>query len=255
MPIADPFAEKAEQAAAGTEDLDWEKIDADDGSWTFSNPSGLGVATRSTDAAGYTNLAWTKPDNSTSDNVVDNGNNFNGPRIYKKLTKPDGSDYRLDDANQNLMVIFWIEDLIRPQDEGQDNPLLKAVIGLTDDPTGTTRNNHFNSGLGWGYNGTTANRSVLIYTGTSQNTITNLNTRRAQASYTILGKRGQAVNGVIIRDNGAAQQTSSRNTNRLYTGDGPIYLCIDWGGGVVNQASSGTLRAKLRYKVINFSDI
>jgi hypothetical protein len=133
--------------------------------------------------------------------------------------------------------------------------LLKAVIGLTDNPTATTRISHFNAGLGWGYNGVANNRSILFYTGTSQNTIINANTRRAQLSYAIVGKRGQAVNGVCIQENGTAQQTSSRNTNKLFTGDGPIYLCIDWGAGVVGSSSAGTLQAKLRYKVINFSDI
>jgi hypothetical protein len=175
MPIADPFAEKQASAGAGTENLDWENIDVGDGTWTFTNPSGLGVATRST-SGGYTNLGWSIAD-PVSDNVVDNGANFNGPRIYKEIKKPDGSPYRLDDTDQNIMIVFWIEDFIRPQDTGSDNPLLKAVIGFTDNPTATTRISHFNAGLGWGYNGVANNRSILFYTGTSQNTIINANTR------------------------------------------------------------------------------
>ena len=253
MPIADPFADKAEPAAAGTEDLTWTEVDVGDGSWTFSNPSGAGVATRST-AGGQTNLGWSIAD-PVSDNVLDNGSNFNGPRIYKKLTKPDGSDYRLDDTDQNIMVQFWIDGFVRPQDTGDDNPLLLANIGITDDPTATTRTAHFNCGISWGFQGTTANRKILIYTGTSQNGLINGNTRRAAANYQIVGKRGLAVNGLIIKDDGDAQQTSSRNTNKLYGGTGPLYLCIDWGAGVVGSSSAGTLQAKLRYKVINFSDI
>lgn len=253
MPIADPFATPAAVApAGGTEDLSWTELDVGSG-WTAANPSDLGSPTH-TMSGEFVNLTWDVAD-PVSDNAPLNGANFNGPRIYKKLVKPDGSDYRLDDDNQNIMLQVWFEEMVRPADSGGDNPLLYAILGITDDPTATSRASHFNVGLGFGYTGTTTNRAVTFYCGTTQNVITNTNTRRAQASYSIVGKRGQAVNGVVIKSDGVAQQTSSRNTNKLFSGTGPLYLCLDWGPSSLGNRSDGIISSKIRYKIINFNEV
>jgi hypothetical protein len=254
MPIADPFAPAAESGGTGTEDLGWEVVDVSDGSWTFANPSGYGVVSYSTDPAGNTKLEWdvAAP---VSDDLLTNGANFVGPRLYKQILKPDGTPYRLDDTDQNILIVINIDRQIRPADTaGQNNPLLHAVLGLAEDPTQTIRTNLKLAGVGFGFNGTLSNRNLIPYTIGSNNLISPPDYRVAMGDYWIWGKAGGAVNATALRDNGTTQQLSSRNTNQFYTENGEIYLCLGWSPSLIGQSSSGELQGRIRYKIISFAN-
>jgi len=87
MPYADPYAAQT-TTATGTEDLSFIKVDTTSG-WTTSNPSSIAGASAVTDGSGLTTFKWTGVTDSVSDNNLTNGANFNGPRMYFPLLKPE----------------------------------------------------------------------------------------------------------------------------------------------------------------------
>ena len=261
MSYGDPYA--AEQAAAaGTEDLSWEVLDVNGAEWTLSNPSAFGTPAYSTDGAGNTTLSWAN-NNVTSDNIITFQSNFDGPRIYIPLSRPDGTPYRFDDfPDGNITLRIKCENFVRPADEaGGSNPLLGAVLGLCEAPTATSRQivgGMCLNGLGWGYTGVTNPRTFYTYTNASQNGLQNANHRSAIASITYAGNGGGAVDVLTFSATGNNEIRNSRNSNvyPLAARTGQIYLCLGWGGYSVGSDITGQdLTAKLSYKIISFDTI
>ena len=255
MSYGDPYAEKV-AAAAGTESLPW--VNADISTWTLNNPSGLGTPNATQDGAGNITFAWEGLESSVQDNIVTAGSTINSPRIYIPLTRPDGTPYRFDDAEQNITIRLKIYDFERPADtSGQTNSRMNAVIGLANEPTQTATNTLRFAGLGAGFTGTTANRSFLCYAGAA-NTLTNLNHRSAIGSLTYAGNGGGAMDVLTFTAAGANQLRSSRNTNMSPSGTrtGPIYLMLAWGPSATGLDLSGeSIKMKIAYQVVSFDKI
>lgn len=260
MPYADPYATPT-TTAAGTEDLSFIKVDTTSG-WTTANPSGIAGASAATDGSGLTTFKWTGVTDSVSDNNLTNGSNFNGPRMYFPLLKPDGSNYTWDEAEGNLRLIVKVTDFARPRDDGSsNNAQMIAVLGLSVDPTATARaiTGMGLCGIGAGFGSISAQRTFYGYTTTAQVAVGNLLSR------TGLGTIGTVGNGVGVLDlmvQGTAGQNvlrSSRNTNiapNASRNGEPIYLCLAWGPSQQGvDLSADEMKMKIAYKVINFETI
>lgn len=255
MSYGDPYAEKA-ATAAGTEDVPW--TNADISGWTLNNPSGIGTPNATQDGAGNITFTWAGLNNSVQDNIVTAGANVNSPRIYIPLTRPDGTPYRFDDAEQNITIRLKIFDFERPADEVADsNTRMNAVIGLAAEPTQTSTNNMRFAGIGAGFTGTNAQRTFYCYAGAA-NTLTNINHRSAIGSLTYAGNGGGAVDILTITAAGSNQLRASRNTNLAPSGDrtGPIYLMLAWGPtGTGVDLTGGSIKMKIAYQVVSFDKI
>lgn len=260
MPYADPYATQT-ATAAGTEDLSFITVDTTSG-WTTANPSGIAGASAVTDVSGLTTFQWTGVTSSVSDNNLTNGSNFNGPRMYFPLLKPDGSNYTWDEADGNVRLMVKVTDFERPRDDGSsNNAVMNAVLGLSVDPTATTRaiTGMGLCGIGAGFVSISAQRNFYGYTTTAETYIGNTFGR------TVLGTIGTVGNGIgvvdlMVQDTaGENVLRSSRNTNIAPNAsrDGePIYLCLAWGPSLQGvNLSADELKMKIAYKVINFETI
>mgnify|MGYP003643309705 CR=1 FL=1 len=261
MPYADPYATQT-TTAAGTEDLSFIKVDTTSG-WTTANPSSIAGASAATDGSGLTTFKWTGVTDSVSDNNLTNGANFNGPRMYFPLVKPDGSNYTWDEAEGNLRLMVKITDFQRPRDDGSsNNAVMNAILGLCADPTSTSRNATSGmslSGVGAGFGSVSAQRTFYGYTAASQNAIASITGRTGAGSVATIGNGVGAVDLMIQNASGANVLRNSRNTNiapnAIRNGD-PIYLCLAWGPTQQGQnISAAELKMKIAYKVINFETI
>ena len=262
MPYADPYARKT-TSGAGSEGLPFNKVDIAEPAWTTVNPSGVAGASAETDGSGLITFKWTGVNSSTSDNSPVNGANFNGPRAYIPLLKPDGTNYTWTEANANIRLMVNITDMTRPRDDGlSPNPTMVAVLGFCKDPTNTSRGNSTGmvlSGTGAGFNSISSQRVFINYTGPSNNITASIFGRSAVGSVAMAGNSVGVTDLLIQRDDGKNTGRNSRNTNIAFNvnRDGePIYLCLAWGpAGIGNDLTTAELKMKIQYKIVNFETI
>ena len=262
MPYADPYATQT-TTGAGSEGLPFNKVDITEPAWTTANPSSIAGASAVTDGSGLITFKWTGVTDSVSDNSPVNGSDFNGPRAYIPLLKPDGSNYTWTEANANVRLMVNITDMTRPRDDGSsNNPLMVAVLGLAADPTNTSRNNSTGmvlSGIGGGFNSVSSQRLFINYTGPSNNNIASIFGRSAIGSVAMAGNSVGATDLLINRDDGRNTGRNSRNTNIAWNSNRNnenVYLCLAWGpAGTGNDLSGVELKMKIQYKIVNFETI
>tara|TARA_R100001463_G_scaffold70451_2_gene124109 strand:- start:1572 stop:2363 length:792 start_codon:yes stop_codon:yes gene_type:complete len=262
MPYADPYATKT-TSGAGSEGLPFNKVDIAEPAWTTANPSSIAGASATTDGSGLITFKWTGVTDSTSDNSPVNGANFDGPRAYIPLLKPDGSNYLWTGTNANIRLMVNITDMTRPRDDGSsNNPTMVAVLGFCKDPTSTSRNNTTGmvlSGIGGGFNTVSSQRIFINYTGPSNNNTASIFGRSAVGSVGMAGNGVGACDLLIQRDDGRNTGKNSRNTNvnfQVNREGEPIYLCLAWGPAGAGQDLSGKeLKMKIQYKIVNFETI
>ena len=226
--------------------MGWITVDIGDGSWTQLDPTGFIVNAASTvnDITKVTYNAVTGGNNVYDPTV---NNDYEGPRWYANLETTDGTRINSDD---NFIINF---EIVNQASTTQQRTNL--LIGIGEDPTSTDIGTiNFTGGI-FEFTTNTAHPGLGVYTARASPVFSqNTNNKIGFSTFACITNRIGNISAFNLAADGSYIVERSTTSARSFSSGTNLFLMIQAGLVGSNTITACDIQAKLRYRIIKFSD-